>query len=462
MTSVICSCLFKLKNYQDEEVFRPFEEYEQQAIELFKSHSDIKFVVFTDEKTTLGGLSNVQIIQVKLSDISADLLMKDLLLPTHRHSTKDTQAYMAIQLSKHRMMYICQLLTGAEQVLWLDAGCSKHFKIEQDHLRKLMSTPVCGIYVPGMKFPYPEKNSFNIYEQILWTAAGTIFYSDKHYIAKFYALMEQEIKNMLAKNRITWEVNIYHNLMCSIDSFITFVSCQTHDSSLVTNLLSYLERQNDFVFKTDIDIFNIAKKYTAVSAERLWWSIHACADVILQKVPGKLVEVGVFTGGNIIAFLAKMLQNALRRENHVVAIDTYDGLIKDQVTVDDVEFSTNFNAKDIFDNIKCECSLNAFLTNVYNALPFGRHMLRIQKQDITKDEFQPHEDISLLRCDVDFYQPVKACIQKMEHLVVNKGFVCFDDYYWWKGCQKAVKETLPDQEMIRIDNDGCYYRKKLA
>ncbi len=61
------------------------------------------------------------------------------------------------------------------------------------------------------------------------------------------------------------------------------------------------------------------------------------------------------------------------------------------------------------------------------------------------------ESISVLRLDVDLYQPTLHCLREMFPLLQKGGYLIIDDYGHWEGCKRAVHEFF-EENGLSLDN----------
>jgi hypothetical protein len=54
------------------------------------------------------------------------------------------------------------------------------------------------------------------------------------------------------------------------------------------------------------------------------------------------------------------------------------------------------------------------------------------------------EPIAFAHIDVDWYEPVKTCLERIFPLLSVGGVMVLDDYHSWGGCKRAVDEYLDD------------------
>lgn len=66
--------------------------------------------------------------------------------------------------------------------------------------------------------------------------------------------------------------------------------------------------------------------------------------------------------------------------------------------------------------------------------------------------FAPGDQVALAHVDCDWYDPVRLCLERTAEVLQSGGFIIFDDYNDYGGCQSAVDEFLadcPQFELVR-------------
>lgn len=61
---------------------------------------------------------------------------------------------------------------------------------------------------------------------------------------------------------------------------------------------------------------------------------------------------------------------------------------------------------------------------------------------LVQDTMRISEPVALAHVDVDWYEPVKTCMERIFPRLVVGGRIILDDYHDWGGCRKAVDEYL--------------------
>ncbi|GAG97922.1 unnamed protein product, partial [marine sediment metagenome] len=160
-----------------------------------------------------------------------------------------------------------------------------------------------------------------------------------------------------------------------------------------------------------IKIINSVRNYTMTSKESIYVLIQAIKYVIDNKIPGSIVECGVWKGGSMMA-VAKTLLNLNNSERHLYLYDTYEGMTEpNQIDINfmGVKASKIFQKLRINDNSSdwCYASLEEVKQNMYST-KYDKKKIHFIKGKVEKTipDKSPNV-ISLLRLDTDFYESTK-------------------------------------------------------
>ena len=182
---------------------------------------------------------------------------------------------------------------------------------------------------------------------------------------------------------------------------------------------------------------------------------HSLVD-ILQRikhdgVQGDFVECGVAAGhSSVIAALALIQMDDESTNFHLY--DTYNGF--DFPLSEDIDIDLNSKSISQYDLSRYQC-VHTCTTSVFEKLvdaglqPARIRMIKGMVED-TLPRYLP-EKISVLRLDVDLYQPTLQCLREMFPLLQKGGYLIIDDYGHWEGCKRAVHEFFEENE-LRLDN----------
>lgn len=186
------------------------------------------------------------------------------------------------------------------------------------------------------------------------------------------------------------------------------------------------------------------KPFTKTSNER----ILAVRDAILYverfRIPGAIVECGVWRGGSMMAAARTLLEiDAVDRD--IYLFDTYEGMT--EPSADDISFmgesaATLMANKRTAETVLAYASIEDVRGNMRRTgYPEARlHFVKGPVEE-TLPEKAPAQ-IALLRLDTDWYESTR---HELEHLIprlVPNGVLIVDDYGHWRGSRKAVDEFL--------------------
>ena len=197
------------------------------------------------------------------------------------------------------------------------------------------------------------------------------------------------------------------------------------------------------------------RAHTMIGEKRLT-NIEECfQEIIKKKIPGDLIETGVWRGGACI-FMAGL--NKYYKENRTIYVaDSFEGL-----PPPDKKYKADKG--DIHHTIKC---LAVGLDEVkYN---FKRYGLLDENVKFIKGYFEHSlkntdiKQLALLRLDGDMYSSTIQVLEQLYDKVSPGGYILIDDYAL-PGCKKAVddfrKERNITSELKIVDWSGRYWVKE--
>jgi hypothetical protein len=213
----------------------------------------------------------------------------------------------------------------------------------------------------------------------------------------------------------------------------------------------------------DLKIIREVRQFTMTSPERIFGLIAAIRYVVANRIPGDIVECGVWKGGSMMA-AAKALLAQKSQDRDLYLFDTFAGMTapssKDKSNLERKSTQESFESMRAPDGTCkwCYSSLEETQRNL-SSVGYSTQKLRFIKGPV--EETIPKnapEQIALLRLDTDFYESSK---HEMEHLfprLVRGGVLLLDDYGHWEGQRLAVDEYLKEQKipllLNRLDYTG--------
>lgn len=196
--------------------------------------------------------------------------------------------------------------------------------------------------------------------------------------------------------------------------------------------------------------------YTMAGHRRLE-NVRSCVeDVLRNRVPGDLIETGVWRGGTSI-FMCALLKCHGVTDRRVWLADSFEGMPKPD---------TDAHGPDAGDDLSRVDYLRVSLEQVQaNLARFG---LLDDQVRFLKGWFRdtlpgaPIERLAILRLDADLYDSTMDALRALYHRVSPGGYVIVDDYQSWRSCRKAVSDFRAEREIEleikMIDQDGAYWQ----
>jgi O-methyltransferase len=186
------------------------------------------------------------------------------------------------------------------------------------------------------------------------------------------------------------------------------------------------------------------KPWTMTSPEKLNALILAVRHVIKHKIPGDIVECGVWRGGSMQA-TARTLLEVGDTSRDLYLFDTFEGM--PPPTEEDRRHDGQSAAELLAANEKTSgVWAVASLEDVQDGMskvPYPAdqvHYVPGMVEDTIPGKAP--EQISVLRLDTDWYASTKHELETLYPRLVSGGVLLIDDYGWWQGSRKAVDDFL--------------------
>ena len=207
------------------------------------------------------------------------------------------------------------------------------------------------------------------------------------------------------------------------------------------------------------------RAYTMTSDERVAALCDAVRYIVTHRIPGDIVECGVWKGGSMMAAARTLLESG-DRTRHLHLFDTFEGMTAP--TGEDVAL-TGESAADLMaastdpetaESVWCRAPLDVVRQAMASVGYDGSkiHYIKGRVEDTIPDAAP--ERIALLRLDTDWYESTR---HEMIHLFPRLclgGVLILDDYGHWLGARRAVDEYLGEHNvplfLQKIDYTGRY------
>lgn len=228
-------------------------------------------------------------------------------------------------------------------------------------------------------------------------------------------------------------------------------------------------------WNTPFDISEVDKlaahavdEFTMTSLERRYHLLQSVRYVAKHRIPGSIVECGVWRGGSMM-LVAKTLIECGDTSRDLYLYDTFEGM--PPPTKEDRDYAAQSAAarleaegtSKIESGVWAISSLEEVRRNMESVgYPEEKlHYVR-GKVESTIPACIP-DQIALLRLDTDWYESTAHELAHLYPKLVIGGPLIIDDYGYWQGARKAVDEFLAassDKILLhRIDNNGRAFVK---
>ena len=161
-----------------------------------------------------------------------------------------------------------------------------------------------------------------------------------------------------------------------------------------------------------------------------------------SKIPGCIIECGVFKGASLIRFATFL--KLLKSNKKIIAFDTFG---KHTTT----KISSDHKRRKILLSHGKEAISEKQLMSILKRKGLEKN-IQLIKGDITETvpnylKLNPKLKISLLNLDVDFYEPSMSILKNFYPKLSKGGILMLDDYGVWDGETMAVDEYFIDKKI---------------
>ena len=221
---------------------------------------------------------------------------------------------------------------------------------------------------------------------------------------------------------------------------------------------SQKEREIPFDIKLEkefMELYERCKEYSMTSVERMFSLYKAVDYVVKKKIPGDIVECGVWKGGSMM-LCALTLLKMNDKERKIYLYDTYNGMT--QPTEKDIRSYDGFKAKTKYNllkkkNLKWDyASLDEVKKNLFSTkYPKENLIFGEGKVEDTIPNLIPKK-ISLLRLDTDWYESTYHELNHLYPKLSVNGILILDDYGHWKGAKDATDQYIQENNIKILFN----------
>jgi hypothetical protein len=210
------------------------------------------------------------------------------------------------------------------------------------------------------------------------------------------------------------------------------------------------------------------EEFTMTSLERRYHLLQSVRHVVKHRVPGSIVECGVWRGGSMM-LVAKTLIECGDTSRDLYLYDTFEGMPPPAKADQDCFGQPAAARLRAEETAKAESgvwaisSLEEVKRNMASVgYPEEKLHFVSGKVESTIPACIP-DGIAILRLDTDWYESTAHELTHLYPRLASGGALIIDDYGYWQGARKAVDEFLaatPDKIFLhRIDNSSRAFVK---
>ncbi|MEY4487932.1 MAG: hypothetical protein RIQ79_440 [Verrucomicrobiota bacterium] len=212
----------------------------------------------------------------------------------------------------------------------------------------------------------------------------------------------------------------------------------------------------------EIALIESVKDYTKTTPERLHSLIQSVRYLVKNKIPGDLVECGVWRGGSMFA-AAKTLIELGDTQRGLYLYDTFTGMVAPtefDVSSKGIKAADKFEKRKLDDDSSDWClASHEEVSSIMGRSGYpaaGLHLVKGKVEDTLPA--QAPQQIAFLRLDTDWYESTLHELQTLYPRLAPGGVLIIDDYGDWTGARKATDEyfaTLATPVFLhRIDDSA--------
>lgn len=195
------------------------------------------------------------------------------------------------------------------------------------------------------------------------------------------------------------------------------------------------------------ELWQLVQERTMTSHEKLYGLRSAVKYIVHNRIPGAVVECGVWRGGSMIA-VASLLDELQTHDRDLYLFDTYEGMTEPSER--DIQIGTRKTAQERLETEDRSSLVWAIasLEDVQRGFeqvryPADRlHFVKGPVEETIPD--QAPEQIAILRLDTDWYESTKHELEHLYQRLVPGGVLIIDDYGTWQGSRDATDEFLAE------------------
>lgn len=197
--------------------------------------------------------------------------------------------------------------------------------------------------------------------------------------------------------------------------------------------------------------------HTMIGVKRLANLRSLAENVIVNRVPGDLMETGVWRGGACIMMRAVLDAYGVR-DRRVWVADSFEGVPPPDVENYPADAEETFHT---YSDLSVPMETVRHNIEKYGLLDGSVVFLKGWFKDTLPHA--PIERLSLLRLDGDLYESTIIPLNALYDKLSVYGYVIVDDYHWVGACKKAVGDFFAQRNIApvihEVDGVGIFWQK---
>ena len=199
-------------------------------------------------------------------------------------------------------------------------------------------------------------------------------------------------------------------------------------------------------------------KLTYLSVKRLVSIVDVCRLIEKEKLPGCFIETGCALGGSTI------LISKIKHQDRPLYVYDVFGMIPPPSDEDGEYVQKRYETiRQGKSNGIGRDKYYGYEENLYEKVQENLRKFNINEEQhnvslfkgLLQDTMQIEQPVAFAHIDVDWYEPVKTCLERIIPNLVVGGSVILDDYQDWSGCRKATDEFFQDKsDNFRMDESA--------
>lgn len=194
-----------------------------------------------------------------------------------------------------------------------------------------------------------------------------------------------------------------------------------------------------------------SRRLTYLSRDRLLVLAALCVELEKQRAPGIIIEAGCALGGSGI-----VLCSAKARGRQLFLYDVFS-----MIPPPDKQDGPDVHAR--YKVIRAGKATGiggdtyyGYVDDLYSKVKMHFSDFHMSTDDndvhlvkgLVQDTLHVEQPVCLAHIDVDWYEAVRICLERIEPWVIEGGSIVIDDYRDWSGCRTAVDEYFSKNEKL--------------